>query len=71
MRAAKGMQNQLAAHCLMRYVQPFEELRVLLGIKGLSSWCKQPMLRLVPCLFGLLSFVALIYAEHLKWYPCS
>jgi hypothetical protein len=47
----------------------FEEVRAHLGIEGLRHWCKQSVLRLIPCLFGLFSLVTLIYNEHLKRHP--
>ena len=40
-----------------------------LGIEGPRHWCLRSVLRLAPCLFGLFSFVTLIYHGHVERYP--
>ena len=40
----------------------FEEVREYLGMETTRGWSELTVLRMVPCLFGLYSVVALIYA---------
>jgi DDE superfamily endonuclease len=39
----------------------FQELRSHLGLETTRGWCRQTVLRLAPCLFGLYTAVALVY----------
>ncbi len=39
----------------------FQELRALLGLETTRGWCRNTVLRLAPCLFGLYSVVVLLY----------
>ncbi len=39
----------------------FQELRCHLGLETTRGWCRQTVLRVAPCLFGLYSAVALLY----------
>ena len=41
----------------------FQELRSYLGLETTQGWCRQTVLRLAPCLFGLYSLVALVYQQ--------
>lgn len=41
----------------------FQELRAYLGLETTRGWCERTVLRAAPCLFGLYSVVALIYAQ--------
>jgi DDE superfamily endonuclease len=41
----------------------FEELRAYLGLETTQGWCRQTVLRAAPCLFGLYSVVAVLYAS--------
>jgi hypothetical protein len=41
----------------------FAELRAYLGLETTRGWCAPTILRMAPCLFGLYSVVALLYAE--------
>ena len=41
----------------------FQELRSYLGLETTQGWCRQTVLRLAPCLFGLYSVVALVYQQ--------
>jgi hypothetical protein len=41
----------------------FEELRAHLGLETTRGWCQQTVLRAAPCLFGLYTVVALLYAS--------
>jgi hypothetical protein len=45
----------------------FQELRAYLGLETTCGWTQATVLRAAPCLFGLFSVVALLYA-HLP--PC-
>ena len=38
----------------------FQELRALLGLETTRGWCRNTVLRLAPCLFGLYTVVALL-----------
>ncbi len=40
----------------------FQELRGYLGLETTQGWCQATVLRLAPCLFGLYTAVALLYA---------
>ena len=40
----------------------FQEMRAHLGLETTQGWCRQTVLRAAPCLFGLYSVVALLYA---------
>jgi hypothetical protein len=40
----------------------FQELRSGLGLETTRGWCRNTVLRAAPCLFGLYSVVALLYA---------
>lgn len=40
----------------------FQELRSCLGLETTRGWCRNTVLRAAPCLFGLYSVVALLYA---------
>lgn len=40
----------------------FQELRDYLGLETTRGWCQATVLRLAPCLFGLYTVVALLYA---------
>jgi DDE superfamily endonuclease len=40
----------------------FQELRSHLGLETTRGWCRNTVLRAAPCLFGLYSVVALLYA---------
>lgn len=40
----------------------FQELRAYLGLETTRGWCRATVLRLAPCLFGLYTVVALLYA---------
>ena len=44
----------------------FEESRAHLGLGTERNRCEQSVLRSTPCLLGLFSVVALIYAEHVR-----
>ena len=39
----------------------FQELRSHLGLETTQGWCRQTVLRLAPCLFGLYTAVAVLY----------
>ena len=39
----------------------FQELRSLLGLETTRGWCRNTVLRVAPCLFGLDTAVALLY----------
>lgn len=39
----------------------FQELRAHLGLETTRGWCRQTVLRVAPCLFGLYTAVALMY----------
>jgi hypothetical protein len=39
----------------------FQEMRALLGLETTRGWCRQTVLRVAPCLFGLYTVVALLY----------
>lgn len=39
----------------------FQELRALLGLETTRGWCRETVLRVAPCLFGLYTAVALLY----------
>jgi hypothetical protein len=39
----------------------FQELRTWLGLETTRGWCRQTVLRMAPCLFGLYTVVALLY----------
>lgn len=39
----------------------FQEMRALLGLETTRGWCRQTVLRMAPCLFGLYTVVALLY----------
>jgi hypothetical protein len=41
----------------------FQELRAYLGLETTRGWCERTVLRVAPCLFGLYSVVALLYAQ--------
>jgi DDE superfamily endonuclease/Archaeal putative transposase ISC1217 len=40
----------------------FQEMRAHLGLETTRGWCRQTVLRAAPCLFGLYTVVALLYA---------
>lgn len=40
----------------------FQELRAYLGLETTQGWCPATVLRLAPCLFGLYTTVAVLYA---------
>jgi hypothetical protein len=40
----------------------FQELRSYLGLETTRGWCRNTVLRAEPCLFGLYTVVALLYA---------
>jgi hypothetical protein len=40
----------------------FQELRAYLGLETTRGWCPATVLRLAPCLFGLYTVVAVLYA---------
>jgi hypothetical protein len=40
----------------------FQELRDYLGLETTRGWCQATVLRLAPCLFGLYTAVAVLYA---------
>jgi DDE superfamily endonuclease/Archaeal putative transposase ISC1217 len=40
----------------------FQELRAYLGLETTRGWCQATVLRLAPCLFGLYTAVAVLYA---------
>ena len=40
----------------------FQELRAWLGLETTCGWCRNTVLRAAPCLFGLYTVVALLYA---------
>jgi hypothetical protein len=40
----------------------FQELRASLGLETTRGWCQATVLRLAPCLFGLYTAVAVLYA---------
>ena len=40
----------------------FQELRCYLGLETTRGWCQATVLRLAPCLFGLYTVVAVLYA---------
>ncbi len=40
----------------------FQELRAYLGLETTRGWCQATVLRLAPCLFGLYTVVAVVYA---------
>jgi hypothetical protein len=40
----------------------FQELRDYLGLETTRGWCRATVLRLAPCLFGLYTVVAVLYA---------
>jgi hypothetical protein len=40
----------------------FQELRAHLGLETTRGWCRRTVLRAAPCLFGLYSVVALLFA---------
>lgn len=44
----------------------FEEVREWLGFESPRQWVKRSVLRCAPCLLGLFTVVALVYAEHVK-----
>jgi hypothetical protein len=39
----------------------FQEMRALLGLETTRGWCRNTVLRVAPCLFGLYTVVALLY----------
>ena len=41
----------------------FQELRAYLGLETTRGWTEQTVLRAAPCLFGLYTVVALLYAQ--------
>jgi hypothetical protein len=41
----------------------FQEMRAYLGLETTRGWCEQTVLRAAPCLFGLYSVIALLYAQ--------
>ena len=41
----------------------FQELRAFLGLETTRGWCRKTVLRMAPCLFGLYTAVALLYAS--------
>jgi hypothetical protein len=44
----------------------FQEVREWLGFETPRQWIKRSVLRAAPCLLGLFTMIALIYAEHVK-----
>jgi DDE superfamily endonuclease len=44
----------------------FEEVREWLGFESPRQWVKRSVQRCAPCLLGLFTVIALIYAEHVK-----
>ena len=40
----------------------FQECRSALGLEGTRGWCRRTVLRAAPCLFGLYTAVALMFA---------
>lgn len=42
----------------------FAEMRAYLGLETTRGWTRQTVLRVAPCLFGLYSIVALLYAQR-------
>jgi hypothetical protein len=41
----------------------FQEMRAYLGLETTRGWCEKTVLRAAPCLFGLYSVIALLYAQ--------
>ena len=41
----------------------FQELRAYLGVETTRGWSRNTVLRVAPCLFGMYTVVALLYAE--------
>src|SRR5439155_4655251 len=41
----------------------FQEVRAHLGLETTRGWCRQTVLRVAPCLFGLYTVVALLYQQ--------
>ena len=41
----------------------FQELRAYLGVETTRGWSRNTVLRVAPCLFGMYTGVALLYAE--------
>jgi hypothetical protein len=41
----------------------FQECRAYLGLETTRGWCRRTVLRAAPCLFGLYTVVALLYAQ--------
>jgi hypothetical protein len=41
----------------------FQEMRAYLGLETTRGWSEKTVLRAVPCLFGLFSVIALLYAQ--------
>jgi hypothetical protein len=41
----------------------FQEMRAYLGLETTRGWCAKTVLRAAPCLFGLYSVIALLYAQ--------
>jgi hypothetical protein len=41
----------------------FQEMRSYLGLETTRGWCRNTVLRVEPCLFGLYTVVALLYAS--------
>ena len=41
----------------------FQEMRAHLGLETTRGWCRQTVLRVAPCLFGLYTAVALLYQQ--------
>lgn len=41
----------------------FQEMRAYLGLETTRGWCERTVLRAAPCLFGMYSVVALLYAQ--------
>jgi len=41
----------------------FQEMRAYLGLETTRGWTKKTVLRAAPCLFGLFSVIALLYAQ--------
>src|SRR6185437_972695 len=42
----------------------FQELRALLGLETTQGWCRQTVLRMAPCPFGLYTVVAVLVLYH-------
>jgi hypothetical protein len=40
----------------------FQEMRAYLGLETTRGWCRRTVLRAAPCLFGLYTVVAVLYA---------